>query len=43
MPIPAGVIGDLQMAAVVALIFMASQDRCPADLNGTHDSQGIEG
>jgi hypothetical protein len=38
MPIPAGVIRDLQMAAVVALIFMAAQDRGSAYLDGTHDS-----
>jgi len=31
------------MAAVVALIFMASKDRSSADLNGTHDSQLIAG
>ena len=31
------------MAAVVALIFMASQDRGSADLDGAHDSQGIAG
>jgi hypothetical protein len=41
MAIPAGVIRDLHMATVVALIFMASQDRGSADLDGTHDSQGI--
>jgi hypothetical protein len=28
---------------VVALIFMASQDRGSADLDGMHDSQGIAG
>jgi hypothetical protein len=43
MPISAGVIGDLQMAAVVALIFVASQGGGSADLNGMHDSQGIAG
>jgi hypothetical protein len=43
MSIPAGVIGDFQMAAVVALIFMASQDGGSADLDGTHDSQRITG
>ncbi len=31
------------MAAVVALILMASKDRSSADLNGTHDSQLIVG
>jgi len=43
MSISAGVIGDLQMATVVALIFMASQDCGSADLDGPHDSQGIAG
>jgi hypothetical protein len=43
MPISAGVIGDLQMAAVIALIFMASQDCGSADLDGMHDSQHIAG
>jgi hypothetical protein len=43
MPIPAGVIGDLQMAAVIALIFMAAQDRGSADLDGAHNSQRIAG
>ena len=31
------------MAAVVALIFMASQDRSSTDLDGAHDSQRIAG
>ncbi len=31
------------MAAVVALIFMAAQDRGSADLDGVHDSKHIEG
>jgi hypothetical protein len=31
------------MAAVVALIFMASKNRGSADFDGTHDSQGIAG
>ena len=31
------------MAAVVALIFVASQDRGSADLDGTHDPQMIAG
>ncbi len=31
------------MAAVVALIFMAAQDRGSADLDGAHDSQRIMG
>ena len=43
MPIPAGVIGDQQMAAVVALIFMASQGCGSADLDGTHGSQHMAG
>jgi hypothetical protein len=43
MPIPAGVIGYLQMAAVVTLVFMAAKDGSSADLDGTHDSQRIAG
>ena len=43
MPIPAGVIRDLQMAAVVTLILMAAQNRGSADLDGTHNSQLISG
>ena len=43
MPIPAGVIRYLQMAAVVALIFMAAKDRGSAYLDGAHDSQIIAG
>ena len=31
------------MAAVIALIFMASEDRGSTDLDGTHDSQIIAG
>src|SRR4030066_666424 len=41
MPIPAGVIRYLQMAAVVALIFMAAKDRGSAYLDGAHDPQMI--
>ena len=41
MPIPAGVIGDLQMAAVVALIPMAAQECGSAYLDGAHDPQMI--
>jgi hypothetical protein len=37
MPVPAGVIGYLQMAAVVTLVLMAAKDSCPAYLDGTHD------
>jgi len=43
MPISAGVIGDLQMAAVVALIFMATQGCSSADLDSAHDSKLIAG
>jgi hypothetical protein len=43
MPIPAGVIGDLQMATMVALIFMATQGCGSAYLNGAHDPQMITG
>jgi len=43
MPISAGVIGDLQMAAVIAPIFMAAQDGGSADLDGAHDSQRMAG
>jgi len=31
------------MTAVVASVFMPSQDRGSADLDGTHDSQRIAG
>jgi len=43
MPIPAGVIRDFQMAAVVAPIFMTAKDRSSADLDGAHDAQRIAG
>jgi hypothetical protein len=43
MPIPAGVIGDLQMATVVALIFMATQDCGSADFDSAHDPKLIAG
>jgi len=43
MPIPAGVIGYLQMAAVVALVLMATQGSGSAELDGAHDSQRIAG
>jgi hypothetical protein len=43
MPIPAGVIRYLQMAAVVTLILMAAKDRGPAYLDGAHDPQIIAG
>jgi hypothetical protein len=42
-PVPAGVIRYLQMAAVVALVLMAAQGSAPAYLDGTHDPQMIEG
>lgn len=37
MPVPAGVIGYLQMAAVVALVLMPAEDRGSACLDGAHD------
>jgi hypothetical protein len=42
-PVPAGVIRYLQMAAVIALILMTAQDRGSAELNGVHDPQMIAG
>jgi hypothetical protein len=36
-PIPAGVIRYLQMAAVVALVLMAAKSGGSTDLDGTHD------
>jgi hypothetical protein len=38
MPVPAGVIRYLQMAAVIALILMAAKDRGSTYLDGAHDS-----
>jgi hypothetical protein len=43
MPIPAGVIGDLYMTTMVALIFMATQGSGSAELNGAHDPPLIAG
>jgi hypothetical protein len=43
MPVPAGVIRYLQMAAVIALILMTAQDRGSAELNGAHNPQMIAG
>jgi hypothetical protein len=43
MPVPAGVIGDDQMTAVVALIDMASQQSGSAPLNGLHGPELIVG
>jgi len=43
MPIPAGVIRDLQMTAVVTLIFMTAKDSGSADLDGAHDPQLMTG
>ncbi len=43
MPIPAGVIRYLQMAAMVTLIPMATKDCGSADLDGAHGSQRIAG
>jgi hypothetical protein len=40
-PVPAGVVRYLQMAAVIALILMTAQDRCSAELNGAHNPQMI--
>jgi hypothetical protein len=42
-PVPAGVIRYLQMAAVIALILMTAQDRGSAELDGVHDPQMIAG
>lgn len=42
-PVPAGVIGYLQMAAVIALILMTAKDSCSAYLYGAHDSPIIAG
>ena len=35
--IPAGIIGDADMRAVVALLYMSAQGCGPADLDGAHD------
>src|SRR5512135_135401 len=43
MPIPAGVIRDLQVSTVVALIFMAAQGSGSANLDSAHDPQHIAG
>jgi len=43
MSIPAGVIRYLHMTAMVALIFMAAEDRGSAYLDGAHDPQLIAG
>jgi hypothetical protein len=42
-PVSTGVIRYLQMAAVVALILMAAQDRRSAYLDGAHDPQMVAG
>jgi hypothetical protein len=42
-PVPAGVIGYLQMVAVVALILMAAKDSGSAHLDGVHDPPMIAG
>jgi hypothetical protein len=42
-PVPAGVIRYLQMAAVVALILVAAKDGCSADLDGVHGPPIIAG
>jgi hypothetical protein len=43
MSIPTGVIGDLPLTAVIALIDMASQLSRTANLNGSHDPQVTKG
>ncbi len=43
MPVAAGVVGYLQMAAVVTLILMASQGSGSAYLEGAHDPQMMAG
>jgi hypothetical protein len=43
MPVPAGVVRYDQVSAVVALVPVAAQGRCPADLDGVHDPQMITG
>ena len=43
MPVSAGVIRYFQMAAVVALIFMAAKDSGSAYLDGAHDPQMTAG
>ena len=42
-PVPAGVIRYLQMAAAVALILMAAKGSGPAYLDGAHDPQMTAG
>jgi len=42
-PVPAGVIRYLQMAAMIALILMAAKDRGSAYLDGAHDPQMVTG
>ena len=42
-PVSAGVIRYLQMAAMIALILMAAKDCGSADLDGAHDPQMIAG
>jgi hypothetical protein len=39
MPVPAGVIGYLYMAAVLALVDVSPEFRGPADLYGPHGAQ----
>jgi len=43
MAVSAGVIGDLTMTAMVALVHMTAKGSCPADLNSMHYLQLIEG
>jgi hypothetical protein len=42
-PVSAGVIRYLQMAAMIALILMAAKDRGSAYLDGAHDPQMVAG
>jgi hypothetical protein len=41
-PVPAGVVGYLDMTATVALVLMSAQGCCPAYLDGTHNTQMME-
>ena len=41
--VPAGVVRYYQVSAVVALVPVAAQGRCPAYLDGVHDPQMITG
>ena len=41
--VPAGVIGDLQMTTVIALVLMAAKDCGSAYFDGAHDTPIIAG